>query len=80
MKTTLIYTQEMEFRNGVFKLSVVAHTINPITQEAKAGRSLLSLRPAWSAEQTTQRNCLGEKRRRNGVYFWSLNFWPVSES
>ena len=30
--------------------AVVVHTFNPNTQEAVAGRSLVSLRPAWSTE------------------------------
>ena len=42
-------TCEKELKKSL-KSSVVAHTFNPSTPEAEAGRSL-SLRPAWSTEQ-----------------------------
>jgi hypothetical protein len=45
-------TQEMlqlNYKNSGLEPGVVAHTFNPSSREAEAGR-FLSLRPAWSTE------------------------------
>jgi hypothetical protein len=42
----------------------VAHTFNPTTGEAEAGRCLSS-RPAWSTEQVPGQRNLAEKKKKN---------------
>jgi hypothetical protein len=48
---------------------VVAHTFNPSTWEAEAGR-FLSLRPAWSTDSQgyTEKPCLKRKRKKTADY------------
>ena len=47
--------------------SVVAHTFNPDTQEAEAGGSLLSLRPAWFTERVQGQSGTAKATQRNTV-------------
>jgi hypothetical protein len=48
-----------------------AHVLNPSTQEAEAGRSLVSSRPAWSPEEFQDRQddkekpCLEKQNNNN---------------
>ena len=50
------------FKKNLDRQAVVVHTFNPSSWGTEVGRSLVSLRPAWSTEQD-----LGTARANNGI-------------
>ena len=50
------------FKKNLDRQAVVVHTFNPSSWGTEVGRSLVSLRPAWSTEQD-----LGTPRANNGI-------------